>query len=62
MSIVAALESLKSKHILVTGGAGFIGSNFIWYVLNQQKNTKEYHQENDRATEKRYGAILDGPI
>ena len=24
------------KHILVTGGAGFIGSNFIQYILNNQ--------------------------
>ena len=26
------------KRILVTGGAGFIGSNFIQYILNDQKN------------------------
>ena len=26
------------KHILVTGGAGFIGSNFIDYFLDKHKN------------------------
>ncbi len=31
------------KHILVTGGAGFIGSNFIHYILN---NTTDIHITN----------------
>jgi len=26
------------KRVLVTGGAGFIGSNFVQYILNSQKN------------------------
>lgn len=26
------------KKILVTGGAGFIGSNFIQYILNEKEN------------------------
>ena len=26
------------KNILVTGGAGFIGSNFIQYILDHQKD------------------------
>ena len=26
------------KNILVTGGAGFIGSNFIQYILDEQKD------------------------
>ncbi|SDS42758.1 dTDP-glucose 4,6-dehydratase [Winogradskyella sediminis] len=30
----------KAKTILVTGGAGFIGSNFIVYFLNNYKNIK----------------------
>ena len=28
------------KNILVTGGAGFIGSNFIRYMLNKYKKYK----------------------
>jgi dTDP-glucose 4,6-dehydratase len=26
------------QNILVTGGAGFIGSNFIYYILNKYKD------------------------
>lgn len=29
------------KRILITGGAGFIGSNFIRYILQQQKNCEQ---------------------
>ena len=28
------------SNILVTGGAGFIGSNFILYMLNKYENIK----------------------
>lgn len=31
---------MKGKTLLVTGGAGFIGSNFIHYVLNKYPNAK----------------------
>ncbi|MFT5858406.1 MAG: UDP-N-acetylglucosamine 4-epimerase [Flavobacteriaceae bacterium] len=34
MTLAAALESLKSKHILVTGGAGFIGSNILGLLIS----------------------------
>ena len=27
---------MKLKNILITGGAGFIGSNFIEYFLNKE--------------------------
>lgn len=28
------------KNVLVTGGAGFIGSNFIYYILNKEPNVR----------------------
>ena len=31
---------MKNETILVTGGAGFIGSNFIRYILNKRPNCK----------------------
>ena len=34
---------LRSKNLLVTGGSGFIGSNFINYILNKYKNVKIYN-------------------
>ena len=34
------MEFKTMKHILVTGGAGFIGSNFVRYMINKYKNYK----------------------
>src|SRR5690349_10640850 len=33
----------KSKNILVTGGAGFIGSNFVRYIYNKYAAYKIYN-------------------
>ncbi len=33
----------RSNNLLVTGGAGFIGSNFIKYILDKYKNLKLYN-------------------
>lgn len=33
------VNSMKNKRLLITGGAGFIGSNFIQYWLKQYKDT-----------------------
>ena len=30
----------EMKNIIVTGGAGFIGSNFVRYILNANKEIK----------------------
>lgn len=34
---------MLEKNILITGGAGFIGSNFIPYILEQNKNANIYN-------------------
>jgi UDP-N-acetylglucosamine 4-epimerase len=33
MNLDSAIQALKSKHILVTGGAGFIGSNIAGFLI-----------------------------
>ena len=38
----------KNKHILITGGAGFIGSNFISYYL--EKHTNDHIINLDKLT------------
>ena len=37
------MEKFRSKNLLVTGGAGFIGSNFIEYLLKKYKSVKVYN-------------------
>ncbi len=36
----------RFKNLLVTGGAGFIGSNFIEYILNKHPDLKVYNIDN----------------
>jgi UDP-N-acetylglucosamine 4-epimerase len=35
MSLSSAIESIKGQHALVTGGAGFIGSNLVAFLLDK---------------------------
>ena len=35
--------SRETKKILITGGAGFIGSNFVRYLHNKYPNYKIYN-------------------
>ena len=37
---MAEARSLENRTLLITGGAGFIGSNFIHFILNQYPNTR----------------------
>ena len=37
------MKIFRCKNLLVTGGAGFIGSNFIRYILDKYKNVKVYN-------------------
>lgn len=37
----------KPKNILITGGCGFIGSNFINYMLNLPKSLETFERENN---------------
>jgi dTDP-glucose 4,6-dehydratase len=37
---MAKVRSLENKTLLITGGAGFIGSNFIHFILNHYAHTK----------------------
>ena len=36
----------RCNNLLVTGGSGFIGSNFIEYILKKYKNLKVYNLDN----------------
>ena len=50
------MKKFRSKNLLVTGGAGFIGSNFINYIIHKYENLNIYNL--DSLT---YAAILKTP-
>ena len=37
------MKTFRSKNLLVTGGAGFIGSNFINHIINKYENVNIYN-------------------
>ena len=37
------MKKFRSKNLLVTGGAGFIGSNFINYIIHKYENLNIYN-------------------
>jgi len=65
-------DNSASKNILVTGGAGFIGSNFVIYMLKKYKNyniinldklTYAGNLENLKSAEKnKYYKFIQGDI
>ena len=40
MSAISRAKGIESMKIFITGGAGFIGSNFIRHVLSRNKEYK----------------------
>jgi len=43
MKIKDNMKNFRCKNILITGGAGFIGSNFIKYIFNNYKGINVYN-------------------
>lgn len=41
------MENRKLQNILVTGGAGFIGCNFIHYLFNESSSGKDFFKDSD---------------